>query len=243
MEALISIIIPVYNHARVLRRCLSSIKRQTYRPLEVIIVNDGSTDNFAEVMSNIRRDYSKNGAAVPDADWRIKIIEQKNLGAAAARNAGFAESLGNYVIFWDADTVARPNMLQKMKQALDTHPMSSYAYSRFCFGWKKMQSHEFDANLLKKINYIDTTALIRRADFSLFDESLKRFQDWDLWLGLLKKNKTGIFVPEILFKKITRGRKGISDWLPSFVYKLPWKTKKVREYEEARSIVFKKYGL
>jgi hypothetical protein len=135
-------------------------------------------------------------------------------------------------------------MLIKMLSALQNNPQASYAYSRFKFGWKKMKSHEFEPELLKKINYIDTTSLIRRADFPIggFDESLKRFQDWDLWLTMLVNKKTGVFVPEVLFKKIVNGRRGISSWLPSFIFKLPWKTKKVLEYKKAKEVILKKHN-
>lgn len=233
-NSLISIIIPVYNHAHTLERSFDSIVAQSYRPLEVIVVDDGSTDNLQTIIGKIK-------FKIKDLDF--KFVQQKNFGAAAARNHGLQEAKGEYVIFWDADTIARPEMLERLKKQLDEHPEASYAYCRYKFGWKKMKSQEFSAEDLKKYNYIDTTSLIRKADVTVFDESLKRLQDWDLWLTLLEKNKTGVFVPEVLFKKLVRGRSGISSWLPSFIYRLPWKIRSVREYEEARSVVLKKHRL
>ena len=232
----ISVIIPVYNHASVLKQCLVSLVGQTLLPGEVIIVDDGSTDDFEKVAAEISNDERLK-------KLNIKIIRQQNRGAGAARNRGFAESAGELVIFWDADTIARPEMLEKMKTTLDASPGASFAYSRFKFGWKTMKSRPFDPDALKKENYIDTTSLLRRMDFSGFDESLKRFQDWDLWLTLLEKNKTGVFVPEVLFKKLVGGRKGMSHWRPSLFYRLPWKLKAIKEYETAREIVRLKHGL
>jgi hypothetical protein len=130
-----------------------------------------------------------------------------------------------------------------MKDSLDKNPGASYAYSGFKFGWKVMRPVVFNSEDLKQNNYIDVTSLIRRSDFSGFDESIKKFQDWDLWLTMLEKNKTGVCVPEILYTKIVGGRVGISQWLPGFVYRLPWKGKAVRRFEEARDIVRKKHGL
>ena len=104
------------------------------------------------------------------------------------------------------------------------------------------KASSFDKNFLKQNNYIDTTSLIRRSDFPGFDESLKRFQDWDLWLAMLEQGKKGIFIPKVLYKKIISNG-GISFWLPSFVYRLPWKIGKVKKYEEARAIVARKHGL
>jgi len=233
MSGTISVIIPAYNHAHTLKRSLSSLKKQTVQPSEVIIVNDGSTDNFNELISELK-------ITLP-----IKIIEQENRGANAARNAGLKESRCELVIFWDADTIGRPKMLEKMLFALEQNPKASYAYSRYYFGWKKMKSHTFDPILLQKINYIDQTSLVRRTDLPAegCDASLKRFQDWDLWLTMLENKKTGVLAPEVLYKKIVRGRKGISSWLPGFVFKLPWKIEKVKEYEKAREIILKKHGL
>lgn len=213
-------------------------------------MNDGSADNFAGSMREVAARNSQKSSAILSSESvdsknsqkiNVKIINQKHRGASAARNAGFSESAGRLVIFWDADTVARPRMLEKMKKMLDNHPESSYVYSQFRFGWKKMKSHKFSADLLKQMNYIDTTSLIRRIDAAAFDESLNRFQDWDLWLTMLENNKTGILIPEVLFKKIAGGRKGISRWLPSFFYKLPWRLSAVQNYRQALEIVLKKH--
>ena len=229
----ISVIIPVYNHAHTLVRSLRTLEQQTVSAKEVIIVNDGSTDNFEEVVKKLK------------SSLKIQILKQVNKGANAARNFGLKFATGEYVIFWDADTVAKPDMLRKMLDAIEGNLGVSYAYSQYRFGWKKMRSHDFDPALLKKINYIDGTSLVRRSDLPVggCDANLKRFQDWDLWLTMLENKKTGIFVPEVLYKKITWGRKGISSWLPSFFYRLPWKTKDVKDYEEAKGIIFMKHKL
>lgn len=229
----ISIIIPVYNHAHTLERSLRTLEDQTIQPKEVIIVNDGSTDNFNKVIENLK-------TTLP-----LQILEQDNKGANSARNFGLQSATGEYVIFWDADTIAQPYMLAKMLKAIQNNPEISYVYSQYKFGWKKMKSHIFDPELLKNFNYIDQTSLIRRSDLPVggCDSSVKRFQDWDLWLAMLEKNKTGVFVPEILYKKITWGRKGISSWLPSFMFKIPWKIKAVQNYELARQVILQKHKL
>ncbi len=233
-SSLVSIIIPVYNHAHTLEKTVDSIFNQTHRPLQVIIVNDGSKDNFDRTIQKIKINYP----SLP-----VQVISQENKGAPAARNRGLKEAKGEYVIFWDSDTIGEPFMLEKMVEVLEKNPAFSYAYSQFKFGWKVMKSQEFDPVALQKVNYIDGVSLIRRLEVVSWDESLKRFQDWDLWLTMLKEKKTGIFIPEVLFTKIVKGRKNISSWLPSFMYKLPWKIKAVQEYELAREVVLKKHGL
>ncbi len=254
MQPLISVVIPVYNHAHTLKRSVESVFRQTYRPLEVIVVNDGSTDNFFEVVDEcfelIEKECIGQGSM-------LSIISQENSGAPAARNRGFAASKGEYVIFWDADTIAHPDMLKKMFEVLQKNPQAAYAYSQFKFGWKTIKSRNFEIEKLKQVNYIDTTSLIRRSSLSPpsyqegvggvaegpFDVSLKRFQDWDLWLTLAEKGKFGVFISEVLYEKVVGSREGISTWLPKFMYQLPWKTKQVKKYEEAKQIIKNKHHL
>lgn len=236
MRPLISVIIPVYNHAHTLERTLLSLAKQTYRPLEVIIIDDGSTDAFISTMERLQ-------LVEPIRSLHGKVILQQNTGAASARNRGYKESTGQFIIFWDADTVAHPAMLEKMMMVLLVHDEAAYVYSRYKFGWKTMKSHPFSAQILQKYNYVDTTSLMHREAFAGFDPALKRFQDWDLWLTLLEQGKQGIFLSETLYKKIVGGRTGISSWLPSFLYRFPFTSKRVREHEAAKQIVMKKHGL
>lgn len=228
---MISVVIPVYNHAHTIRQCLESLAKQTFCPLEVVLVNDGSTDNFSEAVKDLKFDFD------------LKIINQENQGAPVARNHGFAQTSGELIIFWDADTIAHPQMLEKLARALTDNPKASFSYCQFKFGFKTIYSHEFDLELLRKVNYIDTTSLVRRADFCGFDESLKRFQDWDLWLTMTENGKTGVLVKEVLFKKIVGGREGISTWLPSWFYKFNLGLKRIQKYNTAKEVIFKKHHL
>jgi len=236
MSELISVIIPVYNHANTLKKSIASLFKQTYQPIEIIVVNDGSTDNYNEVKKEIQKEFKSK-------DISLQFLEQKNGGAPSARNKGFRNSKGEYIIFWDADIIGKPEMLERMHLALQQGKSASYAYSQFLYGWKKIKSQQFNIEDLKKNNYICTMSLIRREDFPFFDEKLKRFQDWDLWLTMMKQGKKGIFIPQVLFKGIVGLRNGISSWIPSFVYKLPFKTKKVKKYEEAKKIIVEKHKL
>lgn len=246
MQPLISIIIPVYNHADALLQSLETVAKQTYKPFEVVIVDDGSVDrikNYELRIQEILKDIS------------FQIRRQENAGAPAARNKGFELSKGQYVIFWDADVIAQPEMIEKMYKALQEHPEASYAYSSFYFGKKKMQGREFDAEALRKINYIHTNSLLRREDFPRFsaqggpasgwDVSLKKFQDWDLWLTLLDRGKSGVWIPEYLFHVLPH-EGGMSAWLPSFAYKKPFKwlpgvRNTVQKYEKWKEIVRNKH--
>jgi glycosyltransferase involved in cell wall biosynthesis len=232
MNDLISVVIPLYNHASELAKSLTSLDNQTHKNLEVIIVNDGSKDNFKKVITDLH------------LNWKIKIIDQANHGAAAARNRGLQAATGEFIIFWDADTVANKNMLASMLFVLKKNTRVSYVYSAFKLGWKKFGSYAFNVVKLKQNNYIDTVSLVRKRDLPSggWDENLSRFQDWDLWLTMLENNKRGELIPKVLYKKLVGKRKGISRWLPSFIYLLK-NNAQVNEYNRAKEIVLKKHGL
>lgn len=230
-----SIIIPTFQHANTLGDCLESAFAQTYGNIEVIVVNDGSTDQTRDVL----RDYES----------RATIIHQKNAGSNPARNRGLKEARGEYVIFVDADVRMEPGMIRKMLNALGTDPQASYAYSGFKFGWKYFKGVQFDQKKLRKMNFIHTTSLLRKKDFPGFDENIRRLQDWDVWLTMISKGKYGVLVPESLFRVEVDGASRVgSSWLPSFFYKVPWafvgwRPVQIKEYEQARDILRAKHGL
>lgn len=231
----ISIIIPTYQHAKELAKCLASILVQTFQDFEVIVVNDGSTDNTNEVLK-------KYASIFKFRVLNFKIINQKNQGSNQARNRGAQEAKGEYLLFCDSDIAMEPSMLEKMANALQANPDKSYVYCSFKFGWKTFKLWSFDTEKLKKMNYIHTTSLLRCVDFPGFDEKIKRLQDWDLWLTLLEQGKEGLWIPEILFQVAPR-KSGISQWLPSFIYKILPLLPQVKKYKEAERIIREKHGL
>ena len=248
-SSLISIIIPIYNQAEEIRTVLASILNQTYKNYEVIIVNDGSTDNTAIVLENLKNKFSHPRPELPgtmtrpgERNIRFKIIQQNNQGANAARNRGAQEARGEFIIFWDADAVGEPEMLEKMFSALQNNPSASYAYSSFIFGKKKFKLWPFNAEKLKQMPYIHSTSLIRREQMAFWDTEIKRLQDWDLWLAMLSRGRIGVWVPEFLFTVQTK-HGTMSHWLPQFAYKfMPW-LKEVKKYKEAVEIIKKKHQI
>ena len=105
----ISIIIPVYNVENYLAECLNSVVNQTYRDIEIIIVNDGSTDNSFSIIQQYQLH-----------DERIKIINQENQGLSAARNAGMKVASGDYLWFIDSDDYVAINACEEFVKHLCT---------------------------------------------------------------------------------------------------------------------------
>ena len=222
---MISVIIPVYNTPKELEKCLASLARQTFRDFEVIVVDDESEVEIK----------------MPEIELDIKLFRITHGGAPKARNYGFEKSKGELVLFCDADMELDKECLSKMDQKLKDNLSASYVYSDFKYGFKKFRFWDFDADKLRQRNYVNTCSLLRREDFIGFEESLKRFQDWDLWLSLLEKGKVGVHIPEILFKaNVRRGK--MSFWLPSFMYRFKG-LKRVKEHDRLKEIIIKKHNL
>ena len=109
-DKLISVIVPVYNTKPYLRRCVESIRNQTYRNLEIILVDDGSTDGSGDLCDEIAAE-----------DVRICVIHQKNQGLSAARNSGIAIAKGELLGFIDSDDYIYHGMYQKLKTVLQNN--------------------------------------------------------------------------------------------------------------------------
>lgn len=222
----VSIVIPAYNCASTIEQCLASIFSQSFKKYEIIAVNDGSTDNTQAILEKYQD--------------KIILINQPNAGASSARNAGAKIAKAPFIIFCDADIQLQPTLLEQMINALRQHPEAAYAYSAFKFGFKSFKLAPFDADRLKKMPYIHTTSLIRRADFPGFDKKLNKFQDWDLWLTMLERGKTGFYLSDELFTVASGGT--MSQWLPKFLYRLPF-LPTVKKYRAAEKIIKTKHHL
>jgi glycosyltransferase involved in cell wall biosynthesis len=232
---LISIVIPSWNHGAELIQCLASLEVQTYSPFEVVVVDDASTDQTQERLKSVHARYP------------LRMIRlETNGGAPMARNRGAAEAKGSYLIFLDADIELRPHALEVMASALE-RTGADFVYPSFRFGWKLFKGFPFDAERLKRMPYIHTSALMKREVFPGFDETLKKFQDWDLWLTIVEKGGKGIWIPEVLFTVKTR-KQGYSQWLPSLFHAVPWHwvgwmPQELKKYRYWESVVKKKHKL
>ncbi|MBR6126526.1 glycosyltransferase family 2 protein, partial [bacterium] len=122
--AKVSIIIPVYNVEEYLEQCLESVKNQTYTDLEVLCINDGSTDNSLEILNRYAHE-----------DSRFMVFSQENLGVSAARNKGIDLSTGEYILFLDPDDWWSEDIVEKAVNKIEAENSEvvifcSYYYKR-----------------------------------------------------------------------------------------------------------------
>lgn len=129
MDPLVSIVMPVYNSQKYLSETITSILNQKYKNIELICVDDGSTDKSLEILEKTAKD-----------DLRVKIITQKNLYAGVARNTGMECATGKYIMFLDSDDLFEKNMLSELVQRAE-----KYNTDIIFFGF-----YQFDNNLKKR---------------------------------------------------------------------------------------------
>lgn len=121
MEELITIIVPVYNVEQYVARCLKSIIDQTYRNLEIIVVDDGSTDKSGTICDEIAH-----------SDYRIKVIHKENGGLSDARNVGLEIAKGKYIGFIDSDDYIEPDMIECLHNSCIEHQADISVCGRVC---------------------------------------------------------------------------------------------------------------
>lgn len=151
----------------------------------------------------------------------FKIIMSEDIydkGANWARNAGFKHVNSKYVLFSDDDINWFPQAIQDLIEALENNPSASYSYGSYHVTVDGVpvlleSGQRFNANELIEHNYISTMSVIRSKDFLGFDEQIQRFQDWDLWLAMLRAGMEGVSCGKTIFT--TEERLGITATVPT----------------------------
>ena len=204
-QPLISVIIPVYNVANYLPRCLDSILTQTYKNLEIIVVDDGSTDNGLDIC----KEYAQK-------DKRITVIHQENKGLSAARNRGMEKMKGEFVTFVDSDDFLAPKALESFVQTAlktqtdvvwgdfiyvneqnkRTYPLSSKAPEL-----SLLSADDFFYYLLARKEGSVCGKLYRRniLDPVRFNENIRRTEDIPFWGVLAPHIQNAIFINQPLY--------------------------------------------
>jgi glycosyltransferase involved in cell wall biosynthesis len=189
-QPLVSVIIPNYNHTRFIPGAIQSVLAQTYSRYEIIVVDDGSTDDSREVVARFGE--------------KVRYIWQENQGLAGARNTGIRAAGGELIGLLDADDEWHPNYLEEMVSFSGEYPDATVFYCMArCMDVEGCDLPQFvggppvDSNTLHQVllraNFIiPSTVLFRRmaiVEFGCFDANLRSCEDWDLWLRLLPMEK------------------------------------------------------
>ena len=193
-QPLVSVIIPCYNDGIYLNDCLNSVYNQTYKSFEIVIVNDGSTD---EVTNNMLKNPS----------WPLaKIISKNHAGPSSARNTGITAASGKYILPLDADDKIHPTYIEKAVAILEEQEATGIVYCQAEYfgdldGRWELPPYSLEVMLLD--NVIFTTSLFRKTDWQNvegYDESLKHgMEDYDFWLSFIEIGKEVVQIPEVLF--------------------------------------------
>lgn len=195
---LVSIVIPTFNASAFLKGAIESALHQNYMPLEVIVIDDGSTDNTSDVV----RDYGT----------QVIFYRQNNLGPSGTRNTGIKLSKGEFIAFLDADDTWEMDKLQKQMHLMKNDPdiglvhtnVWSFYLDRNEKECKDVKREEFVgqcyARLFSENRILTSSVLVRRKcfnDVGLFDETLRVCEDWDMWIRLSRKYRFA-YVPKPL---------------------------------------------
>ena len=208
-----SIVIPSYNRGYILWKAIQSVQDQSFEDWELIVVDDGSTDDTAKV-----------GAQFQD-DPRIKYVQQSNAGAAAARNRGMAEATGEIIGYLDSDDVLYPKCIELMDQAFRTNRNAVFVIPNFDFsiefydeagkllGRKREGQRKPDITLKEIVQWKESSAYgtglfhLRSAMESgiAWDPKLISFDDWDFVIQLARKFPDGfVRIPTSLYRYAQR---------------------------------------
>ncbi|MCI6850792.1 MAG: glycosyltransferase family 2 protein [Clostridiales bacterium] len=185
---MISVVLPTYNRGRCIARAINSVLNQTYSDIELIVVDDGSTDNTKEIVESY-------------TDARVRYIYQENAGACAARNRGIDEAIGEYIAFQDSDDEWRKDKLDIQLRALQENN-TDIVFSGFIRRTEGEEGFEFFPPSELKPNGFATicdilpgnicttaTILLKKECLIMdrFNEKLPRLQEWELMLRLFPK--------------------------------------------------------
>jgi len=185
-EVLVSVVIPAFNSEQYIAECINSVLTQTYQNFEIIIIDDGSSDNTVNIVSAYKND-------------KIRLFHQKNSGSGAARNHGVKQASGTWIAFIDADDIWLPDKLQKQLELCSNQVWSHTdlfflgdIYPKHTKTTELTSKHS--GYILKNLlveNSIGTSSVIIDKDifqeFGGFNTGLRALQDWDLWLRVAEK--------------------------------------------------------
>ena len=182
---LVSVIIPTYNRALLIKESIQSVFNQTYRPIECLIIDDGSTDNTAQLISRLQ-------AKLATVDFKLIYIKQDNSGAPAARNNGIKNSSGEFIQFLDSDDLLCPDKIKDQVSVFQNQAKIDGVYGNWHHGtieshvlvkgekWKDPIDQFYGGRVIHTLSFLFRRSFINT--IGPWDESLKRNQEVDFFL-------------------------------------------------------------
>lgn len=199
MKPLVSVIVPLYNAAPYIGEALESIVTSTYRPIEVIVVDDGSTDDSLRIAQAFAAEHAE-----------VKVFHQENAGVSSARNHAFSESSGEWILPVDADDKISPTYIEHAVEQIADDVRVIGCRAEF-FGAKsgEWKLPEFSPELLARKNMIHISSLFRRIDCisvgGFCRENIYR-EDWDFWISLFEVGGRYVRLDEVgLYYRVLPG--------------------------------------
>jgi len=207
---LVSVVIPTYNKAQYLKEAIESVLNQTYKNIEIIVIDDGSTDESREVVNSFT-------PSILNTKYRIlnPIIYfwQENKGAAMARNTGIKKAKGKYIAFLDSDDLWLREKLEKQVSFMEENPETGLLGTG-CYeitnkgkiiGQKifPIKNKDLQKDLIKYNPFIQSSVVVKREVFSkvgLYNKGFRESEDYELWLRIGQNYKIGN-LPEPLVRK------------------------------------------
>lgn len=197
MKSKVSVIIPCYNHSEYLQETVEAALDSFYKQLEIIIINDGSTDSSQEVAEALTEKYPN-----------VSLLNQPNAGVTAARNAGIKFSSGKYILSLDGDDIISPNYISEAVKILDTNPEVKVVYCKAVKfdeeGEKPWNLKPFSLKDLARDNMIFVSGIFRKADcmeIGGYAEDMDMGRaDWEFWINMLKNGGEVVQLPFVGFK-------------------------------------------
>jgi glycosyltransferase involved in cell wall biosynthesis len=190
----VSVIIPCYNQGAYLEEAVDSVLAQTFQDFEILVVDDGSTD---EDTVNVLKGYTRP---------KTRVIRTENQGLSAARNNGIREAKGAYILPFDADDKIGPGYLDDAVRILDRHPEIGIVYCEAAyFGVRggRWDLPEYSLDKILNHNVIFCTALFRKADWEAVGgynvNMVYGWEDWDFWLSLIHRGLKVYRIPKVHF--------------------------------------------
>lgn len=208
MSPLVSVIMPCYNMAAFIEEAVLSVVASDYRPLEIIVVDDGSTDNSLAIVSHLTEQHPE-----------LRLITQSNAGVAVARNHALREAQGKYILPVDADDKIAPSFVRLCVEQMEQYPDVKVVYSKAEFFGERTgewQLPDYSPRLMARKNMIPATAMYRREDALAaggYCETEIYREDWDFWLSMMEHGGRVVKLPETgLYYRIRSGsRRHISN--------------------------------